>query len=129
MFPAGQGFDDWQNTSKPALQFLNHTQSAVKYRIYFLELLVFLTFTVQVLTEKLKVKQRKERDWNQNPSTNKLSWEEFQNVVNTKRIKLQKPQAKFWKHTLQTDLSLLCWFSQDVQQTYIKCICVLDPGL
>lgn len=62
MFPAGQGFDDWQNTSKPALQFLNHTQSAVKYRIYFLELLVFLTFTVQVLTEKLKVKQRKERD-------------------------------------------------------------------
>lgn len=32
MFPAGQGFDDWQNTSKLALQFLSHTQSAVKYR-------------------------------------------------------------------------------------------------
>ena len=59
MFPAGQGFDDWQNTSKLALQFLSHTQSAVKYRAQFLELLVFLTFTVQVLTEKIKSKKEK----------------------------------------------------------------------
>lgn len=52
MFPADQGSDDWPNTSKLALQLLNHTQSTVKYRIQFLELLVFLTFTVQALTEK-----------------------------------------------------------------------------
>lgn len=42
--------------------------------------MVVLTFTVQVFTEKIKSKKRKERDWNQNPSTNKLSWEEFQNA-------------------------------------------------
>lgn len=38
---------------------LNHTQSAVKYRIQFLELLVFLTFTVQVFTENIKSKKEK----------------------------------------------------------------------